>query len=74
MLEGEYLNTILNELQTELKHQNDFIEKLKDFNNQLERDGLQPLYSVKQVIISGEQNAYQIQRAIAEVPLEEPDD
>lgn len=74
MLEGGYLDTILNELQTELKHQNDFIEKLKGFNNELEENGFQPLYSVKQVITSGEQNAYRIKRAIAEIPLEDADD
>jgi len=74
MNKSECMDSILNELQIELKHQNDFIERLKGFNKELEAKGFQPLYSVQQVIAAGEQNAYRIQRAIAEIPLEDEEE
>ena len=59
------------ELQTELKHQNAFIEKLKEFNKKLESSEGQTLYSVQQTISILEQNTATIHKAITQLPMEE---
>ena len=71
MINKEYIDRVLYELRVELEHQNQFIEKLRSFNNELEAKASQPLYSVQQLIATWEQNASAIRRAMAQLPLEE---
>lgn len=70
----EYMDTILAELQTELTRQSDFLERMKRFNKDLEINGFQPLYSVKQVIAAVEQNINSIRAAARGLPLEDEEE
>ena len=74
MFEREVINTIMHELQIELEHQNDFIEKLKGINKELDIKGSPPLYALQQLIATGEQNTSAIRKAMAELPLEDWDE
>ena len=71
MLDKLFINNVLVQINSELRHQEDFIEKLKNINSGLDRKGSQPLYSLHQLIKMGEQYIQSIRRATAELPLEE---
>jgi len=71
LITNEHINLILYELQTELKHQNAFIEKLKEFNKKLESIEGQTLYSVQQIVSIFEQNTSAIRKAMSQLPMEE---
>ena len=71
MIDKELIDSILLQLKTELEHHNNFIEKLKGINSELDKKGCPPLYSVQQLTTAGEQYIHSIRKAIADLPLEE---
>lgn len=71
MLDKLFINSVLVQVNSELKHQEDFIKNLKNINNELDSKGSQPLYSLHQLIKTGEQYIQSIKQATRELPLEE---
>ncbi len=62
------------DIKDEMEKATVFIGKLRGVNDNLEDECCSPFYSIKPVINSGEQFVYQMQRAIANLPLEESGD
>jgi len=71
LITNEHISLVICELQAELKHQNDFIEKLKHFNKKLEASEGKALYSVQQIVSIFEQNTSAIRKAMSQLPMEE---
>lgn len=71
MINYEFINVILLELKNELKHQEEFIQKLKRYNTELDAAGSRILYSIDELAKTMEQNTRAIRRAMANLPMEE---
>ena len=67
----EFISDVLHELRDELKHQSSFIEKLRNYNKELDSKGFRIAYSLKTLADELEKNSSAVNRAMANLPMEE---
>jgi len=67
MEERKYVEKLLDELKIERKHQLDFIERLRNIYNELNRKGFRPLNSLLHQIATWEQNLSLVEKQIEEL-------
>lgn len=71
MIDQFLKDEVLVQLRSELRQQEDFLNNMKKINSELESEGSPPLYSVQELVKSGELYIKSLQRTIAQLPLED---
>ena len=71
MIDQYLKNEVLLRLNTEVKHQEDFLDYMKKINCNLDNEGSPPLYFLQELIKMCEQYIISIQKTVTQVPLED---
>lgn len=71
MIDRFLKDRVLLQINNEFRHQEEFINNMKKINTELDSEGSPPLYSLQELIKSGEQYLKSIKRAAAQIPLED---
>jgi len=71
MVTNEFINGVLYEIREEIKRQEGFIEKLKNYNKELDSKGFRKAYSLETLANEMENNKSSLHKAIRNLPMEE---
>lgn len=70
MIDQILKDEVLLHVNGELRHQEEFLKNMSNINTKLESEGSPPLYSLQELIKSGESYIKIIQKTVAQIPLE----